>query len=226
MSERSSQYLTEGYQPRGTDTVPEAVPDLVSAVQPRARVVRLHPWFCPDGRQHCLELEAARWEGTPFFPNSRARGPGGGVDCVNLCHEIFVAIGALPRRSLPRVKMDYGRHHTVSALLRFISEDAVLAARFRGIDPDPEAIMPGDLLVLQEPDSRGAAHHLAFALSGHHFCQCLRPYGVTFSSRDDCAFARSLKRVFRLYAEPPHQRDRLHSSPVRLVPQVRPLPSR
>ena len=50
-----------------------------------------------------------------------------------------------------------------------------------------------------QEQSWGYAHHLAFALPGRHFCQCLRPYGVTFSSRDDSAFVKSLKRLFRLY---------------------------
>jgi cell wall-associated NlpC family hydrolase len=93
-------------------------------------------------------MQVARlWDRTPFFPNSCAPGPGGGVDCVNLMNAIYATCACIPRQRIPSHVMDYGQHADRSLLIEAFETWPDLKARFvRLEDCSPANIIPGDAL--------------------------------------------------------------------------------
>jgi hypothetical protein len=78
-------------------------------------------WFFRDpSRVTALHAEIDSWLGTPFHPNSRAKGRTGGVDCIRLNEAIAVAVGVVEPFEFPRVPMDFTQHQERSITLEFL----------------------------------------------------------------------------------------------------------
>jgi len=88
----------------------------------RARVVRL----------------ALEYEGTPYKPNQRVKGPRGGVDCFTLIVNVYEEAQLIPKQQLPYYSQ---MHHLVSKREVYIEG---IERYSREISGPPE---PGDLAV-------------------------------------------------------------------------------
>ncbi len=156
-----------------------------------------------------LLAEAESWEGTPFVAYSKAKGPGGGVDCVRLCEAIMVATGAAEPFEFPQTPMDFTLHSDRSLVLEYLrgayagdlKQSKRLSRMFKEI-PMPIGyltIIPGDLLAFRVGR---AVNHLTVALDHERFIHCLRPIGTVVATLQDSTFAPRLHAVFRARAKP------------------------
>lgn len=146
--------------------------------------------------RRAMLLQAARaWRGTPFYPNSCAIGPSGGVDCVRLQAAIHHRTGFVPRLQLPRSTMDYSAHGRVSELLRWLREEPALQGRLQEIvRPATDDLLTGDLVTLLEDR---VEHHLGTLVTGGDIVHCLRPLGVIFTPLGTMSLSRQITRAFR-----------------------------
>ncbi len=140
-----------------------------------------------------LQAEADSWRGTPFFPHSRAKGRGGGVDCVNICHELYVACGVMERCQIPSFPMDWSNHQSESVLLKFLETLPNLKGRLKKLPPTSESL-PGDLLAFEIGK---CVHHLGVCLPKKKFIHCLKPYGILLTAIHEKEFSERLKWIFR-----------------------------
>lgn len=155
----------------------------------------------------------AEWRGTPFRPFSRAKGEGGGIDCVGFAEELLHAAGAVEKFTFPRSSADYQGNAELRAakVLRYLrgeieddAQSAELARRFaelelpveRVTNPNGLLFQPGDLLVLQH----GSMFHLPVTLDGRRFAHCAYPNGVDEGNIHDPTFSRHLVAHFRARA--------------------------
>lgn len=149
-----------------------------------------------------IEREAAEWLGTPFADHGRAKGKGGGVDCINLMQEIFArALGAgriaFPRYTLsenlhtsdPRLERELDNH---PRLVKLASFDEDVPRKARCLDDLP--LMVGDLIGMRVVN---VVHHLALSLGGRKFIHCVRGIGTIQSYTDDATFERRIMVVYR-----------------------------
>lgn len=133
-------------------------------------------WF--NNAERCsLLLQAAKlWERTPFFPNSCAPGPDGGVDCVHLANAVFSLCACIPRQAIPPQFMDAGQHTDRSPLLEAFETWPDLVARFRRLpDCSPANILPGDALCFR---AGRVPHHCGVMLPGADVLHVRAPEGV------------------------------------------------
>jgi cell wall-associated NlpC family hydrolase len=160
----------------------------------------MKPYFEQKERQAALEAEASRWEGTPYFANAASRGHG--VGCVELVHELWVAVGAIPRLELPRYQTDFAHHSTQTQLLRFLLDHPALHGRLL-FTPWLGRRLPGDLFGVRAGQ---VDHHLACALRDGRVVHAVQPSashrgGVIINREADDAFARRVLYVLRLMEE-------------------------
>jgi cell wall-associated NlpC family hydrolase len=135
-----------------------------------------------------LITECESWRRTPFRFGSRAKGIGGGTDCVGFCEAVMLAAGAVTQFNFPRGPEDNSRHVHNDKILNYLRgkiddpQSAYLASRFAELPfiPQPSAfnlsLMPGDLLILKT--GRGL-YHMPIMMSSTAFMQCAYPQGVT-----------------------------------------------
>lgn len=157
--------------------------------------MRLKPFFRTESRQTALASSAALWVGTPFFPNNAALGAG--VGCVDLVHELWVSVGAIPRLNLPRYELDHGHHLANSQLLHFLLSEVHLAGRLIFV-AETEPSMPGDLLALR---SGHVDHHLACALPFEKVIHSHSKFGVQILGRSERQLVDRLLYRLRLVEE-------------------------
>jgi cell wall-associated NlpC family hydrolase len=154
----------------------------------------MHPYFFSDERQQALWVEANRWLGTPFFPHASDQGHG--VDCVNLVHEVFVALGAIPRLSLPDYSLDRSRHSCRTQLLEFLLFTPALSGRFVMVPPCFSR--PGDILGIR---SGHVDHHLALVLPWNKVIHAVEDAGVILTQANDAHLAKRVLYVLRFMEE-------------------------
>jgi cell wall-associated NlpC family hydrolase len=177
-----------------------------------------HQWYFENAAAvQRLRSAAAEWEGTPFRPFSRAKGEGGGIDCVGFCEEVFVAAGVVQPFSFPRTDADYQSHRTALRILDYLRgkvtddpQSAQIGAIFAEIrlpqladggdatNLYPGLFMPGDLLVLRDEGQI----HLPIVLRGRRFVHCMRPDGVSEGTIHDTTFSAHFVAMFRARATP------------------------
>jgi cell wall-associated NlpC family hydrolase len=153
------------------------------------------PFFSDAEAVQRLRAAAADWRGTPFHFDARAKGKGGGVDCVGLVEEIMAAAG-LERFHFKRAPGDNSRHVYNEKILQYLrgqrSDDEGQSKRLAEIFaelPLPEKkkrtafvhyyeppFMPGDLIVMKT--GRGL-YHMPVMLSATAFIHCAFPNGVS-----------------------------------------------
>lgn len=140
-------------------------------------------FFSTPARLADLRAAAAQIEGTPFFANSEAPGPAGGIDCVRTLHFVYRTCGAIGPIDIPRQAMDYGHHAERSRLIDAFDTWPELVARFACVwrqtspdaVPDAGAFCPGDALCFT---SGRVPHHGGVLLEGGEVLHALRNVGV------------------------------------------------
>ncbi|NJM13075.1 MAG: hypothetical protein HC889_15510 [Synechococcaceae cyanobacterium SM1_2_3] len=147
----------------------------------------MRDYFTDAERVQKLRAAARRWLGTPFIPHARICQAG--VDCVNLCAELYRATGFLGPVCLPGYSMDGGKHNPESQLEKWLED----SARFRLLAKDAD-LLPGDLITFKIGRS---AHHAGMILDGPHFIHCLFGRTVTLGTLVDGTFRRILHHGFR-----------------------------
>ncbi|MBX3736750.1 MAG: hypothetical protein KF715_08680 [Candidatus Didemnitutus sp.] len=152
----------------------------------------MKPWFNTDERIAALWTEQQRWFGTPFIAHAASHGHG--VDCVNLQHEIFANVGAIPRLELPAYSLDYAKHSTRPQLLLFLLTHPQLAGRFVMVAPSGK-LAPGDLIGLR---SGRVDHHLASVNPWDEAVHAIEEVGVVRTKLNDAKFAARVLYVMRL----------------------------
>jgi cell wall-associated NlpC family hydrolase len=162
-----------------------------------------------------LRAECESWRKTPFRFGSRAKGIGGGTDCVGFCEAVMLAAGAVTQFSFPRTPEDNSRHVHNDKILNYLrgkiddEQSRHLAQRFAelrlALDPDhapdlPE-FFPGDLLILK---TGVGLYHMPVMLSATAFMQCAYPDGVTEGDITAPNYRDYLVAAFRARAIPPN----------------------
>ncbi len=161
-----------------------------------AAVQRLHEAF-------------AKWDGTPFRQNSKAAGPGGGIDCVGFVEEAMGREAGVDRGepfAFPRTSADYQSHRTEARVLMYLRgehedpQSERLAQLFAELTlpPDrsnllPAFFLPGDLVALR----RRGMFHLLIMLDAPRFMHCAFPYGVAEGNIHDPTFSTHIDAMFR-----------------------------
>jgi hypothetical protein len=144
------------------------------------------PFFSTPERLGRLELEAARWVGTPFSPHAAVCGAG--VDCVNLAAQLLSACGHATEFLMPKYVMDGGKHNRTSQLTDYLNARKDFG---QVLEPEPE---PGDVLCFKLGRS---SHHCGLMLAGKRFIHALYGRKVAIASLSDRTFARSLSAIYR-----------------------------
>ena len=192
------------------ESVP-SVPFVASSVPWLFSEPELAARFCAAGRS---------WVGTPFAGHSRAKGVGGGIDCVGFIEEWFAeAVPAAPRFNFPRSDADYKSHCHNTKILEYLRgqhpdpQSKVLAAFFQELTdldtlvPVPKwpdnlvrntGLMTGDLLVIKAQIP--GVWHLPAMLDDRSFLHCAYPLGVTEADITQHEFRSRLKAAFRARA--------------------------
>lgn len=144
-------------------------------------------YFDSPERLSKLREATALLVGTPFFPNSEAPGPGGGIDCVRTLNFLYRYCGSIVQIDIPRQKMDHGRHSDRSLLIEAFETWPELKERFacvwkRTTEPEADALnavrdqlLPGDALCFL---AGKVPHHGGAMLEGGDFLHTLRRDGV------------------------------------------------
>lgn len=155
------------------------------------------PFFQTPEQLAALYAEAQSWEGTPFFAHSCAKGPTGGVDCVNLVQEILATQGAIERQTFPVYPMDWADHQAESIVLGTFANSPHFAERFTplpfpGTDP-----LPGDVLCFF---LGRCVHHIGIMIDARHFIHAMQPTGAAIMPLD-VAFGsrRVIGKIVRIY---------------------------
>lgn len=111
----------------------------------------MKPYYNSQARWDALELEAAKWERTPF--RHRWAIPGKGVDCVNLVQELLAETSYWKRQDLPDYPEDFGSHSDSSVLLEAFRKLPAFKRAFAEISLEevepclrPRFILPGDVV--------------------------------------------------------------------------------
>ncbi len=123
----------------------------------------LTPFFRTEGRIAGLLLEAGNWFGTPWMPNSAAKGMG--VACHLLPTEIYKGCGALGE-DFPTVKGLPNPHAKVSEMIPFLDG----RPEFERLPLDLASLRPGDLIGLRV---RRVVDHLGIILNEGGFVHVL-----------------------------------------------------
>lgn len=147
-------------------------------------------WFNTPERIALLEFKAAKWLGTPWFPNSNT--PGKGVSCQKLVGAIYREVGFCDV-DVPEGKMS-ARALKESLVEKFMSERPEFVRI--GMHEDP---MPGDLLGFK---SYAVIHHLGIVVGlgprpGTLFVHVAFKASVMYSSLADTTYSSSLRAVWR-----------------------------
>lgn len=129
----------------------------------------MKPFFDSQEKLDQLWIEAESWLGTPFFQGSHAKGPGGGVDCINLVQELCLSQGIYQTRvAFPRYRLDQGNHAKESVILNYFKNDPQLKNVFKEITTDQT--QPGDIIGFT---IGRVVDHLGMMITERHFVHCL-----------------------------------------------------
>jgi cell wall-associated NlpC family hydrolase len=142
---------------------------------------------------------ARSWKDTPFHIGCRARGPHGGVDCVNFIHAVLSECGLPIPSDLPSYSLDRGSNSTNSQLLRWVLDHQDASSNHALLLVPPQGrIIPGDLFALR---TGIVDHHLAIALLGGEVAHAIRDTGVVIHSQNHPRFQENILYVLRLFEQ-------------------------
>jgi cell wall-associated NlpC family hydrolase len=142
-------------------------------------------WWTPE-RIALLKAEAETWIGTPFAPNSCAKGRG--VSCQMLAGALYHAAG-FRRLDILEVPINHARFSRVSLVERAM--DSI--PDFRRVS---DLMEPGDVLGFS---IGGCVHHMGIALTPETFAHSIDGLGAVFSSIDDPTWRDRIAVIWRPY---------------------------
>jgi cell wall-associated NlpC family hydrolase len=149
-------------------------------------------WFRSDrpDRLAALQKEAARWEGTPFLPNSCSPGPKGGVCCHKLVGALYRAAGTL-LVELPDAPAAHARFNATSIIEPWLDG----RNEFERIPvPVAQEIIPGDLLGFR---LLRILHHIGVCIEPGVFLHTIEHLGTVRSAIEDATWRRRLMAIWR-----------------------------
>lgn len=120
-----------------------------------------------------LQESIDRWIGTPYMENQKARGPGGGVDCVRFVEGVLEDLYDLkitPRRIL--VAQDASVHDRRSVTQ--VAQE--LARRYPHQVQRRDIVHPGDVVICKV--GKGPGHSVIIGPKPYHCYQALPTAGV------------------------------------------------
>ena len=144
----------------------------------------MNPYFDRPERIEVLRRAATSWIGTPFAPNSSAKGFG--VSCQRLAAEIYREAG-LVFPDPPDVPMAHARFTTHSLVVSWMG--AKMPHWWLSTDPQV-----GDLLGFR---IGGCVHHLGVLVAPGVFVQALERVGVIESLLADATWEGRLSAIWR-----------------------------
>ena len=147
-------------------------------------------WFSTANRIAALQSEAVRWEGTPFFPNSCACGPRGGVSCQKLVGALYRGVGFCDV-DIPDVPMSHARFNRDSLVEAFMANRPEF---LRFAVADVPTVRPGDLLGFR---LHRTVHHLGVCVWEGVFVHAIEGLGVTQSALEDATWSSRLEALWR-----------------------------
>ncbi len=140
-------------------------------------------WFNTPERIAALESAASSWVGTPFAPNSSAKGKG--VSCHTLAGALYAEAG-FGQVEVPDVPIAHARFSTTSFVIAFFAARADFV--------EVRDILPGDVLGFRIGRS---VHHIGVALPGGRFSHAIDGIGATLASIDDATWLHRLEHIWR-----------------------------
>jgi cell wall-associated NlpC family hydrolase len=148
-------------------------------------------WFDTTERRSILMQVCRLWDNTPFFPNSCAPGPDGGVDCVNLLNAVYATCACIPIQKIPRHDMHASQHDAArSPLIAAFETWPDLASRFTRLSScEASVLLPGDALCFR---SGHVPYHSAVMLPYREVLHVLSPHGVRRTRVEAVIRGRSL----------------------------------
>jgi cell wall-associated NlpC family hydrolase len=184
-------------------------------------------WYFEDAAAvQRLRKECAEWRSTPFHFGSRAKGRGGGTDCVGFVEAVMQAIGAAPQFTFKREPQDNSRHVYNQKVLKYFRgeledpQSNILAQRFAEIPvpviaapeknrrPSDAAmfapqidlgLMAGDIVLFKTGKE---LWHMGIMQDSTAFMHCAWPGGVTEANTNDTTYRGNLFTAFRARAIP------------------------
>jgi cell wall-associated NlpC family hydrolase len=168
-----------------------------------------------------LRKEALSWIGTPFreltgidkdADLNDLKGPGGGIDCIGLVHQIFYRIEATHKWTFPRELSDYNYNDLGGRFLQWLRGEiddprSKMLAQILTELKVPDAVTeidaecprdffkPGDVLVLKH----ASLYHMPVIYDNDlHFINALPRIGVVEGTIQDSTYSSHLVAVFRL----------------------------
>ncbi len=148
------------------------------------------PFFSTPERIAAVDAAAAAWVGTPFAPNSSARGPHGGVCCHFLAAAVLCDAGFPIDFSVPTGPMRWGAVQSSSIIEPHMDG---LVDRFFPVSWQEEP-QPGDVLGFR---INSCIHHLGVALTGRRMVHVLRNARTVILPIESPAFKTRLARIWR-----------------------------
>lgn len=150
-------------------------------------------YYNNEDKQRALLTEATSWLKTPFHKRSRAKGKGGGVDCVNLAQSIYFNTGAIDElKEMPRYCIDWHSHQNESILERIFKEmypnDFVLVDNM-------ETMKIGDLLLFNPMGK--CIHHCAIYHRENWFIHAFVGKGVIETHVSTREETFTLEKIYR-----------------------------
>lgn len=130
-------------------------------------------WAFEDAERLILLPEVlGEWMGTPFRRGSRAKGQGGGVDCVHFVQEVYWELNCIwEKHPMPRYSVDWHQHRDHSLLMEYL--ETYHADDFEEVSTDPDTLMIGDLLLFN-PGGR-CVNHAGILHKEDAFVHAVRP---------------------------------------------------
>ncbi len=158
-----------------------------------------------NARRMLAEMNSWAYPKTPFRQGSIAKGPQGGVDCLNLVAQCFIVFPAVTQIVFPPYQLDTSFHRPSTQLTDALDAHPWLEkiAEYDEDARDKPAVhelITGDIIGFRFGCS---VWHLGLARGGNlQFLQCTSKAGVTMNWLDDPTYFRRVLTVHRCLAAP------------------------
>lgn len=155
------------------------------------------PFYGTIDKQSEFVKESVEFLGTPFHHHGRVKH--GGVDCVGLLAELFIATGAAVRVQLPPYRINEWNILTESKVKEFLrgNMEETLAPGLKMIEIEPElsTLLPGDIITVRV---KSIVHHVGAMIWPPDFVQVIMGRGVMISNLAHAAYKNRLSSVHRI----------------------------
>jgi cell wall-associated NlpC family hydrolase len=155
------------------------------------------PFYNTVEKQAQFVGEATGFLGTPFHHHGRVKG--GGVDCVGLLAELYIATGAATRVVLPKYRINEWNVLKDSKVKAFLtgSLEGTLNPGLKMVEIGPElsTLLPGDIITVSVAS---CVHHVGAMTWPTAFVHVLIVHGVVITNLAHRAYKSRLSSVHRI----------------------------